>query len=114
MPDQDKVEVFKVHDAAPGEFDEPKREKPTFYEELPGSSNKEFWGKDAHIVHARKEDIEKQRQDLFEQTGKNHKPMIVGGEFICVSCPYQHSLPISTKEFTMNMSGQIVAIDVAN
>ena len=110
----DKPEVFEVHRASKSEFPEPVRTKPTYSDELPSSKDTDFWGKDAKIVHANKEDIEKQRQALFDMTGKLHQPMIVGGEFICSSCPYQHSLPIDPRKFTISVSGQIVPIDVAN
>ncbi len=95
------------------------RSTPPFREDLPSSENQEFWGKDdsgrgvARMVKARREDIEQQRQELFAATGKNHTPKIVGRVFICTSCPYEHTLPIDPNKFTLNHTGQVVAIDAA-
>lgn len=110
MNDEEQPIEQKAHTGKPVEFPEPVRVKPEFQEQLPHSDDKKFWG-DAQINKQNKEEIERQRQELFAITGKNHKPMMQGREFICTSCPYRHSLPIDPNKYTMDHSGNVIPID---
>lgn len=109
MDEDQKIETT-AHDAPASEFPEAPRVAPTLSEELPGTKDKEFWGDAKHIT-ANREDIEKQRQELFELNGKMHKPKIVGREFVCTSCPFEHTLPIDINKFTLGLNGAVIPID---
>lgn len=110
MNDEEQQIDNKAHTAPQAEFPEPVRTQPLGPKEFPSSADKKFWG-DAGIITANKQDIEKQREELFAITGKNHKPTMQGREFVCTSCPFLHTLPIDPNRYTMNHIGEVVPID---
>lgn len=76
--------------------------------ELPSSSDSDFWGEDAEIVQLSQKEIERRHKQTAESM-QNHRVSIVGREFICNSCPYSHSIPLSVDDFTVE-GGRIVPI----
>jgi len=72
---------------------------------LPPSSDKEFWGDSFHA--------ERKTEDIKRETviPSKHGIQMVGREFICTTCPHTHSLSIDPDKYTLDHSGQIIAID---
>jgi hypothetical protein len=72
-------------------------------ENLPPSSDKDFWG-DSEIGVIKRHSFEM----------NNHYPVYIrGGVFVCKGCPFEHTLPLSTDKFTVK-DGHVLPLDKAS
>lgn len=76
------------------DWKEPERENPVMPDDLPNSSDNDFWGKDATRHMVDKKYIDKLHRDTRAQM-RRHKFESIDGEVVCVTCPYPHSLSVA-------------------
>lgn len=110
-PETDVIETV-AHSATKEEFpDRERKQKPTF-SGLPASSDEEFWGKDAAMQFTDKLEVERRRQEFLASINNTHKVKMRGREFVCRSCPFEHTVPLSPDIYTMDAkTGNVIAID---
>lgn len=107
---EDKVEIFDVGVATNEDFPEPQRER-RIAGDLPSVKDKSFWHDSPHVLESL-ERVEQRRQALISQIDGKHEVKLRGREFICVSCPFEHTIPVDADKYTLDNNGKIVPIDV--
>ena len=78
---------------------------------LPTSSHPMWDG--AHMQQVGMDELERQRKLMYD-TMKDHKPLMRGQEFVCTSCPFEHTLGIDPTKFTIDHTGTVIPIDKAS
>ena len=92
------------------EWSNDKSYTPSQPQSLPHSKDNDFWGQDA-IKH--QVDVKQLTDQTMEQMQRlnTHSLRVEGNDFVCSSCPFTHTIPLSTKHFTLDKLGKLIPID---